>query len=104
MIDFEHYKKILVKRRQELVKRLENIEDLLDDPKTKDVEDWAAETEGDEVLQIQGSSGLVEIKSIDAALKRIELGNYGVCPICGNEISSQRLNAVPHASQCINCM
>lgn len=40
---------------------------------------------------------------VDAALKRIEAGTYGSCGRCGADIPSQRLEAVPTASLCIQC-
>jgi RNA polymerase-binding protein DksA len=39
---------------------------------------------------------------IDAALKRIEEGTYGICTKCGKEIAPERLEAYPWASLCID--
>jgi len=43
------------------------------------------------------------LRAIDAAIERIEKGNYGICTICEKEISKARLNAVPWTSVCIAC-
>jgi RNA polymerase-binding protein DksA len=40
---------------------------------------------------------------VDQALERIEDGSYGNCHNCGQPISRDRLEAVPHARLCINC-
>jgi len=40
---------------------------------------------------------------INEALKRIEDSTYGICRTCEKEISKNRLEAVPHATQCITC-
>jgi RNA polymerase-binding protein DksA len=40
---------------------------------------------------------------IDAALKRIDEGTFGVCDVCEKSISSKRLEAVPYATLCIQC-
>ena len=40
---------------------------------------------------------------IDEALRRIADGTYGKCIECGGDISSARLEAVPHARFCISC-
>jgi len=40
---------------------------------------------------------------IDEALRRIQNGTYGRCVECGEEISLERLEAVPHARLCIKC-
>ncbi|HVS84815.1 MAG TPA: TraR/DksA C4-type zinc finger protein [Gaiellaceae bacterium] len=39
---------------------------------------------------------------IDAALKRIGDGTYGICTACGREIAPERLEATPWASLCID--
>ncbi len=50
---------------------------------------------------------LTELKSkqdaIDAALKRIDKGNYGSCDNCGYLIDTDRLAALPTATLCVNC-
>lgn len=40
---------------------------------------------------------------IEEALSRIVKGKFGICRICGMEISRERLKAVPHATMCIQC-
>ncbi|HEU5058073.1 MAG TPA: TraR/DksA family transcriptional regulator, partial [Kofleriaceae bacterium] len=40
------------------------------------------------------------VEEIDAALQRIERGEYGVCEECGEPIEPQRLDAVPWARRC----
>lgn len=46
---------------------------------------------------------MTEIARIDAALRRLEEGEYGYCLNCGEEIAPKRLQADPAASVCINC-
>lgn len=43
------------------------------------------------------------ILEIDAALKRIEAGDYGDCFECGETINPKRLAADPRATLCISC-
>jgi RNA polymerase-binding protein DksA len=43
------------------------------------------------------------LADIDAALARIENGTYGICDRCGNPIGSDRLEALPWATLCIDC-
>lgn len=104
MTDMNHHKNTLTARRAEIVAMLERIEDRLDDPKDPDVEERATEREEDEVLETQGNSGLKELHAIDAALSRIDAGTYGICFNCKEEISEARLEAVPYATRCRNCM
>lgn len=44
-----------------------------------------------------------ELVQIDAALARIEAGEYGICRDCGQEIDPRRLTAVPYALLCTEC-
>jgi len=44
-----------------------------------------------------------ELDAIDAALKRIEGGVYGVCTDCGIDIPAARLHAAPETPRCIAC-
>lgn len=43
------------------------------------------------------------LAAIDAALKRIEEGTYGLCANCGRPIGEERLDARPWARLCIEC-
>ena len=96
-------KKTLLARRVELLGNLERIEDQLDDPVPKDWEDAASERQGDEVLSALGHSDQAEIRRIDAALARIEAGEYGECVQCGKQIAEKRLQLLPDTPFCANC-
>ena len=43
------------------------------------------------------------LAKIDAALRRIEDGTYGICTNCGRPIAEERLEARPWADLCIDC-
>jgi DnaK suppressor protein len=43
------------------------------------------------------------IGKIKEALERIETGTYGICEVCGEEISEARLKARPVTTLCIEC-
>lgn len=40
---------------------------------------------------------------IEAAMLRIESGEYGVCRSCGRPIGVERLKAIPFAEECVAC-
>ena len=44
-----------------------------------------------------------EIQQIDAALARLEAGEYGLCVDCEQEIDPRRLKALPYALLCAEC-
>lgn len=43
------------------------------------------------------------LKKIDEALSRIANGTFGICELCGEEISYKRLHARPVTTYCIDC-
>ena len=90
-------------RLRDLNARLSGVEAELDQPANADSEERASEREGDEVLESLGNAGLLEIRMIQAALGRIADGTFGDCVACGEPISEERLNAVPHAARCKRC-
>lgn len=103
MTSLEERKSALLNRWKELDHRLHDIEDTLEAPHSNDWEELAVEREGDEVLEGLGANGLAEIAQIRAALGRINDGEYGFCVQCGEEISSERLDAIPSAPLCRRC-
>ncbi len=40
---------------------------------------------------------------LDEALRRLDSKEFGKCTKCGKDIGLARLEAVPHATQCIEC-
>jgi DnaK suppressor protein len=44
-----------------------------------------------------------ELQQIDAALARLDAGEYGSCADCDQEIDPRRLKALPYALLCAEC-
>jgi len=44
-----------------------------------------------------------EIRRIEAAFRRLDVGNYGVCHDCDCDISYERLRSQPYAERCVDC-
>jgi RNA polymerase-binding transcription factor DksA len=101
--DASKFETRLRNRLGELNARLTGVEAELDKPADADFEERATEREGDEVLEGLGNAGLSEIRMIQAALGRIEDSTFGDCVACGEPISKERLDAVPHAARCKKC-
>lgn len=51
------------------------------------------------LLQMRGET----LARIEAALRRLEAGTYGVCGECDRPITSERLQALPFAARCRPC-
>ena len=61
------------------------------------------EVDRDLALRMHDHDRIV-IKEIEAALQRVQRGEYGECLACGDEITERRLMARPMATHCIDCM
>ncbi|MFB2531804.1 TraR/DksA family transcriptional regulator [Paracoccus sp. p4-l81] len=93
----------LTARQTFLKGRMAEIDQELDSHESKDWEEMATEREQDEVLNDLGQSATEELRMIDAALARIDEGEYGYCVQCGNQISEERLDVIPATPFCRNC-
>ena len=99
-MDLDARRQTLLARRAELLANLARIEDQLDDPVSKDWEEAASEREDDEVLTALGQQEQAEVRRIDAALARLDEGEYGFCVTCGEEIAEARLDLLPATPFC----
>jgi DnaK suppressor protein len=105
---YNELKKMLEDRRRELLNEVQGrIRDVrLEGNKERDVLDQGESSEVD--IQEDIEFALIQMKSetltkIDAALRRLEEGNYGDCFECGDQISEARLRALPFAVRCKDC-
>lgn len=100
MKSIEERKTQLEARREFLQGRIAGIGAELDSHESKDWEDMATEREADEVLEDLGQSAQTELRMIDAALGRMDEGEYGYCVTCGDEIAEDRLDLLPGTPFC----
>ena len=104
--DLERFKKLLLEQREQLQG---NQRKALGGDIHLDPDDFPDEidTASSEInLQFTGrlrerEQGL--LSKIDAALAKIESGEYGECVVCGEQIGVARLKARPVAELCIEC-
>jgi len=112
--ELEHYKKLLLKKREELQNEIEYIKENSFKKTMKDssgeisaynfhMADQATDSNEREKAFMFAYREDRLIYHIDRALERIENGTYGLCQECGKPISKDRLEAVPHARLCIEC-
>jgi RNA polymerase-binding transcription factor DksA len=74
--------------------------DLAMGPGDNHLADLATETIDREIdYTLEENSGNV-LREIEAALKRIDDGSYGLCMACGRAIEQERLEYLPWAAQC----
>ena len=102
-MDVATQKQVLMARRVDLVGHMIEANNALDETPSKNAEERSVQREDDEVLEALGHAEQTEVRSIDAALGRIELGTYGECQKCGETISEARLELLPATPFCKNC-
>jgi len=99
--------------RSHLIEMLEELDDRLaritrdvkheDVPLEKDFEEFATQSENDEVLDFLGNAARAERDRVQQAIARIDSGEYGICELCGEPNKKERLQAVPYSSMCVKC-
>ncbi len=99
------YKQALLDLKQEYQARIDKISDHIAHPQDQLQQHWddqavaASRDEMRKALLIEAEQGLVQV---NAALRRIEEGEYGSCIECDELIDEKRLNAVPFTAYCID--
>lgn len=103
MKEYDGIVKQLEKRRAELEKRLNSVEQDFRKPYARDFEEQALEIEEEDVLGVLDKGIRIELEQIHNAVERINRGEYGICTVCGETISVGRLEALPYTDRCIAC-
>ncbi len=106
---YDELKRMLEERRREIMSEVQGkIRGVRADgaEKPHEVLDQGETSEVD--IQEDIELALIQMKAetlnkIDEALARLEAGRYGVCFECGDDISEQRLRALPFAVRCKDC-
>lgn len=55
------------------------------------------------MAQAQERKRTHQLRRVEAALRRIETGDYGYCEACGEPIAPRRLEVDPAAHLCVSC-
>ena len=112
--DLKYFKNLLMQRRDETTTTLEDIERV---SRSTTAQESSEERSAYSLhMADRGTDAMEREKSllfaqregdyldyIDEALQRIDEGTFGLCRVCGGEIGKKRLEAVPTATQCIDC-
>ncbi len=103
--DLKYFKTLLTDRLNELLSHADSTVEGMTKPKENfaDPTDRAShEAERSFELRIRDREHKL-IKKIKKALVRIENGTFGVCEVCEEDISIERLKARPVTTHCIDC-
>src|SRR5574337_823374 len=97
------YRAMLLKKRQELLAGARNNPDALSAIQSADEMEFAVHSVEQDVNVTTASVRSRMLRQIDYALERVAGGTYGECQACGEQISVNRLKAIPWAEHCLNC-
>ena len=113
VIDTDRFRDVLLQERQRVKAAIDNLheenpgsigdetgEDAVYDNHLADTATVTYDRELGYTLEENSEHVLAEI---EAALKRLDDGTYGVCTNCGEPIAVERLEARPWATLCIDC-
>ena len=112
--DLANYKKLIVKRKTEVLEELQHIKDDTLNQSQRDASgdisaytlhmaDIATDSYDREFSLGIASSEQKVLYEIEDSLKRIEDGTYGFCESCSKPIAKTRLNVVPYTRLCKKC-
>jgi DnaK suppressor protein len=104
--DLEEFRKKLLVRRSDIGHKLSEFRNEskdLENGIAQDLADKAESSYTKEFLLSLSDAEQEELFKIDAALKRVAKGDFGICQTCQKEISRKRLNALPWTPLCIEC-
>ncbi len=112
--ELDRYKKLLLKKKEEVTKAMKHIEkenlstsqrDASGDLSgyTLHMADIATDSYDREFSLGLASNAQKILYEIDEALKRVKEKEFGNCLTCSKPIRRRRLTAIPYASLCIEC-
>jgi DnaK suppressor protein len=102
----EQIKRKLELQREEAlqsISRVESEKHSLDLDSAKDSADRCVTSLSNESLFERSSQRRTILRLIDAVLRRIAEGSFGVCVTCGEVIQDRRLEALPWTQFCLRC-
>jgi DnaK suppressor protein len=88
---------------RQFLRRLDQEAQSLDAESTQDSADRCVISLSKESLFERSSQRRTVLRLIEAALKRISDGSFGICVGCSEQIQDQRLQALPWTQFCLRC-
>ncbi len=89
--------------REDLAKTVKNQQVGEVESETGDPADQASNSIEKEIMFELSDTERINLDQVEAALRKIDKGSYGVCEACRKAISKPRLQALPFARYCIAC-
>jgi RNA polymerase-binding transcription factor DksA len=105
-MNIEEIHERLIHRQHEIMSIIRKIDKHVthrDEPFDRDSGERALEFENLDALFAIDSVTRLELRQINDAIERINIGHYGFCSNCGAVIDAARLAALPYIDTCLNC-
>jgi DnaK suppressor protein len=103
--EISRFRELLLNERGEIIERINGLQAtmaLLNEPE-KEIEEQAQRITASQAIDRLGADGRVKMKLIDLALRKMSLGDYGICESCGDDIALRRLEVLPWSRLCVEC-
>ena len=104
--ELDFFVDMLEVRKVQIQKNIRGVEKELDELNSLELNDEAdhASVSNDNLREVAiGHQQELELIEIQVALGKIKDKQYGICEMCEEDISIQRLKVKPHAKYCIDC-
>ena len=102
----EYFRALLNKQLDELLseagKTVSGMTNSKDDNFPDPTDRASLETDRNFLLRVKDRERKLILK-VEEAIGRLEEGEFGICSLCGEEISAERLNVRPVTTSCIEC-
>lgn len=114
MLDTEHFKVMLLQERDRLRRQLvwvdtelktqpHSLQDHMPESGDDEIADDATDTYTQELDAALARRAGDRLQSIESALERLQVGQYGACVKCERPIALGRLETLPWAPYCVSC-
>jgi len=98
------YRTLLIKKRDEILASTRSEPEALSaNVQSPDAVEFAVKTAEQDVTAVTANLRSQMLREIEGALARCAGGTYGMCEACGDEITPNRLRAIPWARNCVTC-
>jgi len=108
----KYFKSVLIEKRKEVLERINHLREVaLESPADSGNNSgysFHMADQGTDAMEREKAFLFLSreekyLQQIDRSLNAIELGEYGICRVCGKEIDEERLKAVPTTRICVPC-
>ncbi len=104
--ELKYFVDMLISRKEQIVKNIAGVEQELNELNSLELNDEGdhASVSNENMREAAiGRQQELELLEIEVALGKIKDKQFGICEMCEEDISIQRLKVKPHAKYCIDC-